>query len=48
MYIFNTKMLNYPLQAQSDDDDAADEVSVNMGGESDFMTEFFAEVCRTE
>ncbi|XP_023313435.1 syntaxin-1A isoform X1 [Trichogramma pretiosum] len=33
------------VAAQSDDDDVADEVSVNMGGQdSDFMTEFFAEV----
>lgn len=34
----------YLLQAQSDDDDVADEVSVNVGGPDDFMTEFFAEV----
>ncbi|XP_008203569.1 syntaxin-1A isoform X2 [Nasonia vitripennis] len=32
------------VAAQSDDDDVADEVSVNMGGADDFMTEFFAEV----
>lgn len=32
------------LQAQSDDDDVADDVSVNVGAPDDFMTEFFAEV----
>ncbi|XP_043668060.1 syntaxin-1A isoform X3 [Vespula pensylvanica] len=32
------------VAAQSDDDDVADEVSVNVGGPDDFMTEFFAEV----
>ncbi|XP_046737391.1 syntaxin-1A isoform X1 [Diprion similis] len=32
------------VAAQSDDDDVADEVSVNVGGQDDFMTEFFAEV----
>lgn len=32
------------FQAQSDDDDVADDVSVNVGGPDDFMTEFFAEV----
>lgn len=32
------------MQAQSDDDDVADEVSVPVGGQDDFMTEFFAEV----
>lgn len=32
------------FQAQSDDDDVADDVSVNVGGQDDFMTEFFAEV----
>jgi len=31
-------------QAQSDDDDVADDVSVNVGAPDDFMTEFFAEV----
>ncbi|OAD55113.1 Syntaxin [Eufriesea mexicana] len=30
--------------AQSDDDDVADDVPVNVGGPDDFMTEFFAEV----
>ncbi|KAH0567048.1 hypothetical protein KQX54_006344 [Cotesia glomerata] len=30
--------------AQSDDDEAPDEVSVNVGGQEDFMTEFFAEM----
>jgi len=34
----------YFLQAQSDDDDVADDVSVNVGAPDDFMTEFFAEV----
>ncbi|XP_053983531.1 syntaxin-1A isoform X1 [Hylaeus volcanicus] len=29
---------------QSDEDDVADDVSVNVGGQDDFMTEFFAEV----
>ncbi|CAL7941606.1 syntaxin 1A isoform X2 [Xylocopa sonorina] len=32
------------VAAQSDDDDVADDVSVNVGGPDDFMTEFFAEV----
>ncbi|XP_043252323.1 syntaxin 1A isoform X1 [Colletes latitarsis] len=32
------------VAAQSDDDDVADDVSVNVGGQDDFMTEFFAEV----
>ncbi|XP_066594661.1 syntaxin-1A isoform X2 [Prorops nasuta] len=32
------------VAAQSDEDDVADEVSVNVGGPDDFMTEFFAEV----
>ncbi|CAK9798622.1 Syx1A [Anthophora quadrimaculata] len=32
------------VAAQSDDDDVADDVSVNVGGPEDFMTEFFAEV----
>ncbi|XP_044595649.1 syntaxin-1A isoform X11 [Cotesia glomerata] len=32
------------VAAQSDDDEAPDEVSVNVGGQEDFMTEFFAEV----
>ncbi|XP_034949781.1 syntaxin-1A isoform X4 [Chelonus insularis] len=32
------------VAAQSDDDEVADEVSVNVGGQEDFMTEFFAEV----
>lgn len=35
------------FQAQSDDDDVADDVSVNVGGPDDFMTEFFAEVSIT-
>ena len=41
---FNDDCFVY-FQAQSDDDDVADEVSVTMGGTDDFMTEFFAEVC---
>ncbi|XP_017760358.1 PREDICTED: syntaxin-1A isoform X2 [Eufriesea mexicana] len=32
------------VAAQSDDDDVADDVPVNVGGPDDFMTEFFAEV----
>ncbi|XP_025995705.1 syntaxin-1A isoform X3 [Solenopsis invicta] len=32
------------VAAQSDDDDVADDVSVNVGAPDDFMTEFFAEV----
>lgn len=32
------------VAAQSDEDDVADDVSVNVGGPDDFMTEFFAEV----
>ncbi|XP_058789535.1 syntaxin-1A isoform X2 [Phymastichus coffea] len=32
------------VAAQSDDDDQADEVSVNMGATEDFMQDFFAEV----
>ncbi|XP_014480611.1 PREDICTED: syntaxin isoform X1 [Dinoponera quadriceps] len=32
------------VAAQSDDDDVADDVSVNVGAQDDFMTEFFAEV----
>ncbi|KAL0124372.1 hypothetical protein PUN28_006300 [Cardiocondyla obscurior] len=32
------------VAAQSDDDDVADDVSVNVGAADDFMTEFFAEV----
>ncbi|XP_076291786.1 syntaxin 1A isoform X1 [Lasioglossum baleicum] len=32
------------VAAQSDDDDVADDVSINVGGQDDFMTEFFAEV----
>ncbi|XP_076244053.1 syntaxin 1A isoform X1 [Calliopsis andreniformis] len=32
------------VAAQSDDDDVADDVSVNVGGQDDFMSEFFAEV----
>lgn len=35
------------FQAQSDDDDVADEVSVPVGGPDDFMTEFFADVSIT-
>ncbi|EFN74766.1 hypothetical protein EAG_10174 [Camponotus floridanus] len=31
------------VAAQSDDDDVADDVSVNVGAPDDFMTEFFAE-----
>ncbi|XP_015185486.1 PREDICTED: syntaxin-1A isoform X4 [Polistes dominula] len=32
------------VAAQSDEDDVADDVAVNVGGQDDFMTEFFAEV----
>ncbi|XP_076647827.1 syntaxin 1A isoform X2 [Halictus rubicundus] len=32
------------VAAQSDDDDVADDVSINVGGQDDFMTEFFQEV----
>lgn len=32
------------VAAQSDEDDVADDVSVNVGAQDDFMTEFFAEV----
>ncbi|XP_044001989.1 syntaxin-1A isoform X2 [Aphidius gifuensis] len=32
------------VAAQSDDDDVADDVQVPVGGEGDFMTEFFADV----
>ncbi|XP_017793124.1 PREDICTED: syntaxin-1A isoform X1 [Habropoda laboriosa] len=32
------------VAAQSDDDDVADDVSVNVGAPDDYMTEFFAEV----
>ena len=42
--MFSNNVSIFFFQAQSDDDDVADEASVNMTGPDDFMTEFFAEV----
>ena len=37
-------MYYFYLQAQSDDEDVADEVAVNVEGRDGFMDEFFSEV----